>query len=65
MPHSIEDYPQWAHWFAMDADGACWVFEHEPNQSEKGWYENELGRYQKVQMHPRHLNWQDSLKPLF
>lgn len=37
--------PGWANWLAQDADGTWWGFEAEPNESDRGWYENEVGRY--------------------
>ncbi len=40
--------PTWVHWIAQDSDGIWWGFETEPNQSHCGWYENEIGRYQKL-----------------
>jgi hypothetical protein len=36
--------PDWVRWIAQDADGTWWAYEHEPNMSESGWYENEVGR---------------------
>ena len=35
--------PEWVCWIAQDADGTWWGYEHEPNMSEHGWYENEVG----------------------
>jgi hypothetical protein len=35
---------EWARWIAQDADGTWWAYEHEPNMSDHGWYENEVGR---------------------
>lgn len=43
-----KDIPAWAQWIARDKDGACWVYEAEPHMHDKGWYENEVGRSQKV-----------------
>jgi len=49
----------------MDADGSWWVFEVEPQQNHRGWYENELGRYQKLDLQDAELrtrhDWRDSL----
>ena len=34
----------WVRWIGQDADGSWWAYEHEPNMSDSGWYENEVGR---------------------
>ena len=36
--------PEWVRWIAQDSDGNWWGYEHEPNLSDIGWYENEVGR---------------------
>ena len=36
--------PDWVRWIAQDSDGCWWGYEHEPNLSDLGWYENEVGR---------------------
>jgi hypothetical protein len=56
--------PDWMHWLAQDADGTWWGFEVEPNQSHQGWYENELGRYQKLCRDIPNPDWSDTLTPL-
>ncbi len=61
---SINNYPKWAKWIATDADGACWVFEHHPHEHQKGWYENELGRYKKVTQLNPNINWRQSLQQI-
>lgn len=40
----ITNPPDWARWMAQDADGTWWCYEAEPNQQDRGWYENEVGR---------------------
>jgi hypothetical protein len=56
--------PDWANWIAQDADGACWAYEVEPLQFHKGWYENELGRKQKIAALEIPGNWCDTLTKL-
>ena len=49
----------------MDEDGVWWCYEAEPHQHDKGWYENEVGRSQKIITDSLHkLPWRDSLKKL-
>lgn len=57
-------FPAWARWIAQDADGAIWVFEHEPNEGATSWYENEVGRYLKVDHGEANPQWRDSLVKL-
>ena len=59
-PPQKNTFPSWAHWLSQDADGTWWVFEVEPLQFHKGWYENEVGRYQKVGKTPI-TDWKKSL----
>ena len=40
--------PAWAQWLAQDEDGTWWAYEAEPNQQHNGWYENEVGRIQRL-----------------
>ena len=40
--------PDWADWIAQDEDGTWWAYEAEPNQQHNGWYENEVGRIQRL-----------------
>lgn len=37
--------PEWVRWLAQDRNGSWWGFEHEPNEGAYSWYENEVGRY--------------------
>ncbi|MEJ2361875.1 MAG: hypothetical protein P8Z75_10675 [Gammaproteobacteria bacterium] len=55
--------PDWVNWLAQDADGCWWGFEVEPNPSHQGWYENELGRYIKLQRDRPNPDWETSLQP--
>jgi len=56
-----ENLPVWATWLAQDADGAWWCYEAEPNQHDIGWYENEVGRIEKVGHGDPNPEWQESL----
>ena len=40
--------PNWARWLAMDEDGSLWSYEAEPHCHDHGWYENEVGRCQRL-----------------
>ena len=53
--------PPWVRWVAQDADGTWWGFEVEPNASHQGWYENELGRYLRLEQAPANPAWRDTL----
>jgi len=53
--------PEWVQWIAQDADGCWWGFEVEPLQHHQGWYENEVGRYIKIENAPPNLDWKNSL----
>lgn len=61
MSTPLDDLPAWAAWLAQDADGAWWCFEAEPNQHDRGWYENEVGRYLKVGHDAPNPDWRDAL----
>lgn len=60
-PGPLPACPGWAAWLAQDADGAWWCFEAEPNQHDRGWYENEVGRYRKVGQGPANPDWREAL----
>lgn len=45
--HTV-DLPAWARWIAMDEDGIWWCYEAEPHPHDRGWYENEVGKSQKI-----------------
>lgn len=53
--------PAWVSWLAQDADGTWWAFEHEPNLSDRSWYENEVGRVLRLGMGEISGDWKDSL----
>lgn len=61
---SQQAIPDWVNWLAQDADGTWWGFEVEPNQSHQGWYENELGRYIRLQREAPNPDWDASLRPI-
>lgn len=48
LPCPREGIPSWAEFLAQDADGTWWAYEAEPNEKDHGWYENEVGRIQRV-----------------
>jgi len=54
--------PEWADWIAQDEDGAWWAYEAHPNQHDTGWYENEVGRIQKLGRTAPNADWQNSLR---
>jgi len=56
--------PVWVNWLAQDADGAWWGFEAEPHQHHTGWYENEIGRYIRLESGLVNPAWQDTLQKL-
>jgi hypothetical protein len=53
--------PSWARWLAQDEDGVWWAYEAEPNQQHNGWYENEVGRIQRLFAAPPPLDWREKL----
>ena len=55
-----ERLPGWARWTAMDADGAWWCYEAEPQRHDRGWYENEVGRCRRIER-PTVDDWRQSL----
>lgn len=56
------DLPAWACWVAQDADGALWAYEAEPNQQHNGWYENEVGRIQRLGQREPPEDWKRTLR---
>lgn len=58
------ELPDWARWIAQDADGSVWVFEAEPNEGDVAWYENEVGRLQRLGRFSLKGPWQQSLRRL-
>lgn len=61
---SNNNLPEWCQWLAQDANGTWWAYEAEPNQYDKGWYENEVGRCIKIRQDGPNSNWQYSIKQL-
>ena len=55
---SIEE---WVNWLAQDASGQWWGYEAEPHQYDHGWYENEIGRRQRLWRGPANPKWQFTL----
>lgn len=52
----------WARWKAQDADGAIWLFEQEPLEHERGWYENEVGRRLRIGQGEPNPAWRETLE---
>ncbi|MDH5231159.1 MAG: hypothetical protein OEZ58_01240 [Gammaproteobacteria bacterium] len=48
-------------WIAQDSDGVWWGYTVEPLRHEHGWYENEVGEYERLGVNAEE-NWQNSLK---
>lgn len=57
----LDRLPHWAQWIAQDADGVWWAYEAYPNQQETGWYENEVGRVEKVGQGEPNPDWEQSI----
>jgi hypothetical protein len=56
--------PGWVRWLAQDADGSWWAYEHEPNMSDSGWYENEVGRSVRVRKDAPNSRWRGEIHNL-
>ncbi len=54
--------PAWVRWIAQDADGAWWGYSVEPLQYDRGWYENEVGRYVSLGRGEPNPQWRLSLR---
>ncbi|MDH5445201.1 MAG: hypothetical protein OEY52_06550 [Gammaproteobacteria bacterium] len=54
--------PEWVNWLAQDANGSWWGFEQEPLMHDTGWYENEIGRYIRVEIENANPDWRQSLQ---
>ena len=48
LPWPKAAIPDWAEFLAQDADGTWWAYEAHPNEMHNGWYENEVGRIQRL-----------------
>ncbi|VAW75700.1 hypothetical protein MNBD_GAMMA15-936 [hydrothermal vent metagenome] len=55
------ELPEWGNWLAQDAGGDWWVYEIEPQEYHQGWYENELGRHEKVAAGFANPEWRKTL----
>ena len=53
--------PDWVRWLAQDADGTWWGYEVEPLQHHIGWYENEVGRYVRLDKTAPNPDWREAL----
>ena len=53
--------PEWVGWVAQDADGTWWGYAHEPNMSDRGWYENELGDCIRLEKTEPNQNWKEQI----
>jgi len=51
----------WVRWIGQDADGSWWAYEHEPNMSDSGWYENEVGRSIFLQKDQPDQQWRQNI----
>jgi hypothetical protein len=57
----LELAPEWARFIAQDADGTWWAYEAHPNEQDHGWYENEVGRIQRLLKTEPNPDWLNSL----
>lgn len=58
----LDQIPHWVRWIAQDGDGAWWAYECEPNMSDTGWYENEVGAQIKLAQASPNPAWRLTLK---
>lgn len=58
---TFDKVPDWARWLAQDADGTWWAYEAEPNQQDRGWYENEAGRIVRLGQAAPPADWEATL----
>ena len=61
---SPDDVPAWVAWLAQDADGTWWGYEAAPNKQDHGWYENEVGRIQRLGHGTPPNDWEKALFPV-
>ena len=61
-PPDTMGLPGWAHWLAQDGDGSWWVYEAEPLQFHRGWYENEVGRRLRIGAGEPNADWTGTLR---
>lgn len=55
-------YPDWVRWLAQDADGAWWGYSVEPNEADRGWYENEVGQRIRLRVDSPNPQWRETLQ---
>ena len=60
----LSKLPDWVRWIAQDADGAWWAYEHEPNMSHSGWYENEVGQCLRLGQGSKNQEWRHSIRAI-
>jgi len=58
---TFDKVPDWVRWLAQDADGTWWGYEAEPNMQDTGWYENEVGRIQRLAQTDPPDDWEATL----
>ena len=61
MLPDFNQLPDWVRWIAQDADGTWWAYEHEPNMSDTGWYENEVGDSVRLQTGTPNPCWRETI----
>lgn len=61
-PPDTTALPAWAQWIAQDADGSWWAYECWPNPGDHGWYENEVGRIERIGRGTPPADWQTTLR---
>ena len=54
------EIPEWVNWIAQDSSGVWWGYSVEPLRNDNGWYENEVGKYVRLDTNEAN-NWQQSL----
>ena len=64
MSVEFNEIPDWVCWIAQDADGAGWGYQVEPNQSDKSWYENEVGESLFLGKTDKNADWLATLKKI-
>ena len=62
--YELDNIPNWVKWIAQDASGAWWGYEVEPQEYDRGWYENELGRSIQLKSTSPNQEWQTTLTSL-
>ncbi len=60
--NNSETLPDWIMYVAQDADGTWWGYSAEPHLNDSGWYENEVGKYIRLDKTDANIDWQNSLK---